>query len=79
MERDYVYPALFDRSSPNEWAAAGSPMLLGRAIQKTNEILENYYPSHISEVADSTLRSMLNIKLSKEAMFENGAGMPGKG
>ena len=79
MERDYVYPALFDRSSPNEWAAAGSPMLLDRAIQKTNESLESHYPSHVSEVADSTLRSLLNIKLSKEAMFENGAGMPGKG
>ena len=79
MERDYVYPALFDRSSPNEWAAAGSPMLLDRAIQKTNEILESHYPAHVSEAADSTIRSMLNIKLSKEAVFENGAGMPGKG
>ena len=68
MERDYVYPALFDRSSPNQWAEAGSPLLVDKAIEMTRDILGSHFPSHISDAADLEIRSMLDIKLAKEAM-----------
>jgi len=39
MQTEYVYPAAANRMSPKEWAEAGKPQLLDRAIARKNEIL----------------------------------------
>ena len=39
MQTEYVYPAVGNRMSPKEWAEAGQPELLDRAIARKNAIL----------------------------------------
>ncbi len=68
MERDYVYPDLADRSTPKEWEELGKPVLLDKAVQKTREILDSHFPGHISGEKDAQIRSMLDIKLPRNAM-----------
>ena len=39
MQTEYVYPVVGNRMSPKEWAEAGKPQLLDRAIARKNDIL----------------------------------------
>ncbi len=39
MQTEYVYPTVGNRMSPKEWAEAGKPALLDRAIARKNDIL----------------------------------------
>ena len=54
-----------DRDSPNDWADMGKPVILEKAIQQKNEILSEYFPSHISDDVDQKIRKKFNIKLSR--------------
>jgi trimethylamine--corrinoid protein Co-methyltransferase len=57
---------LSDRDSPNDWADMGKPVILEKAIQQKNEILSEYFPSHISDDVDQKIRNKFNIKLSRK-------------
>lgn len=62
MESDYFYPALADRRTPQEWAAAPDKDLLERARIKTRELLSMPAPSHISGKLDQEIRSRFPIR-----------------
>ena len=62
MESDYFYPALADRRTPQEWAAAPDKDLLERARIKTRELLSMPAPSHISDKLDQEIRSRFPIR-----------------
>ena len=68
MERDYVYPAIGDRSSPKEWVELGSPKLIDKAVEKTREILDTHFPTHMADTTDAKIRAMLDIKLPRSIM-----------
>ena len=72
MQTEYIYPELGDRLSPNEWVEQDKPVLLDKAIARKKEILENYFPSHVSDEVDQQIRSQFNIFLPREA-FNRGA------
>lgn len=63
METDYVYPAVGDRSTPQDWADAGGPDLLERARQRTAELLAAPVPDHLSAEADRAIRRRYRIHL----------------
>jgi trimethylamine--corrinoid protein Co-methyltransferase len=63
MQSAYVYPALGDRLSPNEWRERGSTDIVARAIEKTAAILAGPHPDHISADLDRTIRDRFPIKL----------------
>ncbi|MEC7595593.1 MAG: trimethylamine methyltransferase family protein [Pseudomonadota bacterium] len=65
MQSEYIYPDLSDRDSPNDWADMGKPVILEKAIEQKNEILSEYFPSHISDETDQKVREKFNIKLSR--------------
>ena len=67
MQTEYIYPELGDRLSPNEWVEQDKPVLLDKAIARKKEILENYFPGHVSDEADKKIRSQFNIYLPREA------------
>jgi len=71
METDFVYPAVGDRSSPNQWEESLRPTALSNAIIKTKQILESHYPSHISPDVDKDLRKRFDIKLDRNLMQPN--------
>jgi trimethylamine--corrinoid protein Co-methyltransferase len=68
MQREYVYPSVGDRRSPNEWVEQGRPSAVDLAARKLGSILAGHYPDHIPESVDSAIRERLPIRLPREAM-----------
>ena len=67
MQTEYIYPEYGDRLSPNEWAEAGKPVLVEKAIARKKEILGTYFPAHISDEVDQQIRAQFDIKLPRSA------------
>ena len=67
MQTEYIYPEFGDRLSPNEWIEQNKPVILEKAIEKKNEILSSYYPTHISDEVDFKGREQLPIFVPLEA------------
>jgi trimethylamine---corrinoid protein Co-methyltransferase len=72
MQREYIYPTVGDRTSPNEWVDQGRPTVVERASRKLQSILASHYPTHISESVDDAIREKLPIRLPREAMRPGG-------
>lgn len=68
MQTEYVYPAVGDRRSPNDWTERGATDIVDRAMQKTREILQKHYPQHVSREVDEAVRARFKVMLPREAM-----------
>ena len=68
MQRDYIYPAIGDRTSPKEWAEQGRTDIVDKAIKKVREILGGHFPAHVPEAVDDEIRAKLPIRLARERM-----------
>jgi len=60
MQTEYIYPAVANRMSPKEWAEAGKPQLLDRAIARKNEIMARA-GCQIDPAIDAAIRATHNI------------------
>jgi len=56
MRSGYEYPALADRSTPEEWMSAGSPDIRQQARQPVKSILSSHYPDYIDPAIDAKIR-----------------------
>ena len=68
MQSDFVYPQIADRRSIEEWQADGARDVHEIALERTREILGEYFPGHISTELDAQLRDRFDIRLPREAM-----------
>jgi trimethylamine---corrinoid protein Co-methyltransferase len=68
MQTEYVYPAVGDRRSPNDWAERGASDIVDRAVEKTRDILKRHYPRHVSKEVDEQIRGRFRVLLPREAM-----------
>ena len=68
MQKEYLYPTVGDRTSPNEWLSQGRPSVVERASCKLASILTTHFPRHIPESIDDAIRARLPIRLPREAM-----------
>jgi trimethylamine---corrinoid protein Co-methyltransferase len=68
METEYVYPGVACRASPKEWVEQGSPSFNARAQQKTRDILNSHFPTHINADLDEAIRRGFDIKLDRKHM-----------
>jgi trimethylamine---corrinoid protein Co-methyltransferase len=68
MQTEYLYPAVGDRKSPNEWNEQGGLDVADRAARKVREILASHYPDHVAEVVDAEIRRRFPVRLAREAM-----------
>ena len=64
MQSDYFYPALGDRSTPQEWDKNDRKDLLAEARLRTREILAGPPPRHISPEVDTAVRARFPIRLA---------------
>jgi trimethylamine--corrinoid protein Co-methyltransferase len=69
MQTDYLYPAIGDRKSPNEWGEQGGLDVAARAAVKVREILASHYPAHVSDAVDAAIRARFPVKLPREKML----------
>jgi trimethylamine--corrinoid protein Co-methyltransferase len=70
MQTEYLYPAIGDRRSPNEWTEQGSTDALQRAAQRVQELLAHHHPSHVPEAIDAAIRQKYPVKLDRAAMLK---------
>ena len=68
MTRDYHYPALSDRASPEEWEAGGRTDLSQRARQHTDYLLAEHFPTHLAPAVEHALRERFDIRLPAASM-----------
>jgi trimethylamine--corrinoid protein Co-methyltransferase len=73
MQREYIYPAVGDRTSPKEWAEQGRTDIVDKAMAKVREILGGHFPAHVPEAVDAEIRRQLPIRLARERMRPAGA------
>jgi trimethylamine--corrinoid protein Co-methyltransferase len=68
MQREYIYPSIGDRTSPNQWVELGRPTIVEHAARKLGAILASHFPTHISDSVDAAIRERLPIRLPRAAM-----------
>jgi len=68
MERDYLYPEVGDRLSPEDWAEAGAASAADRAHTYVERTLGSHFPSHVPVHRDEIIRSRFPIALPVEAV-----------
>ena len=61
MQRDYFYPKLADRDSPDAWAEKGAPDIRRVANAKAREILASHFPEYLSKASDKKIREEFRI------------------
>ena len=68
MERDYVYPDIGDRLSPEDWADAGGTSAVERAHEIVEKTLSTHFPEHVSKEADDKIRARFPIGIPVESV-----------
>ena len=68
MQRDYVYPAVGDRLSPDDWVDAGAQSAADRAHAYVRATLAAHVPTHIAPQVDEEIRRRFPIRLTPEAL-----------
>jgi trimethylamine--corrinoid protein Co-methyltransferase len=68
MQRDYLYPEVADRTSPNEWAQNNKPVLIETARRRVDEILATHHPLLVTAETDEAIRARFNVVLPREQM-----------
>ena len=63
MQRDHVYPALGDRTSPKEWAENGKPDLIEHATERKEAILADRSEARFDPRLDAEIRRRFPIHL----------------
>lgn len=63
MKTDYVYPALGNRQTVDDWLAAEKPEIWDRARARVREILTKDQPTHLSRAAEAAIRAATPIHL----------------
>ncbi len=63
MKTDYVYPALADRQSVDDWLDAGGASIWDRAKTRVSDILEGPAPSHLAPDVEAEMRAKYPIRL----------------
>ncbi len=66
MERDYVYPDVGDRDSPDDWREKGATDIRERARDRARDILASHYPQHIDPALDARIRERFNVLLPRD-------------
>lgn len=65
MQKEYIYPVIADRLSPDDWADAGSKSASDRANEYVTATLAEHYPSHVPPDADEEIRRRFPIRLER--------------
>ncbi len=72
MQREYVYPHIADRKSPDEWLREGALDIRERGRRQAREMLASHYPEYIPAHIDAELRRRFPIRLPAELMRPGG-------
>jgi trimethylamine--corrinoid protein Co-methyltransferase len=68
MEKDYVYPVVGDRLSPDDWTDAGALSAADRARACVERTLVTHFPRHMPTEVDDAIRARFPIMLPAESL-----------
>ncbi|NIR41217.1 MAG: hypothetical protein GWN79_25580 [Actinobacteria bacterium] len=68
MQREYLYPDVGDRLSPDDWVDAGATSVAGRAHERVKRTLATHFPGHLSPAVDAEIRRRFPILLDPAAL-----------
>ncbi len=68
MQTEYLYPAVGDRRSPNEWTEQGATSVTERATRRVQEILATHFPRHVPDAIDDEIRRRFPVRLKRQGM-----------
>ena len=63
MQRDYVYPQVGDRNSPDDWRDQGATSVAERAGEYVRKVMRTHFPDHVSREQDAWIRERMPISL----------------
>ena len=63
MQREYIYPVIGDRDTPDDWRDAGSKDSRTRAHEHVQSVLAQHYPDHVAPDRDARIRDSFPIRL----------------
>ena len=63
MQREYIYPQIGDRDTPDNWLDAGGKDSRARAHEHVERVLAEHHPSHIPAEVDARIRAEFPIHL----------------
>lgn len=66
MQREYIYPVIGDRNTPDDWLEAGGKRAMEVAHEYAKDILANYVPTHIDPAADELVREKFNLTVERK-------------
>jgi len=65
MQKEYIYPEIGDRDTPDNWLDAGGKDAAEMAHQYANDVLASHHPDHVSAEADRAIRDRFPIVLDR--------------
>ncbi len=68
MQREYLYPAIGDRTNPEDWKDAGGTTAADRANRYVRTVLASHFPRHIPPATDDVIRARFPIRLPVESV-----------
>ena len=63
MQREYIYPVIGDRDTPDNWKDAGGKDSRVCAHEHVQRVLAEHRPAHVSAEADARIRAAFPIRL----------------
>jgi len=66
MQREYVYPEIGDRDTPDNWLDAGGKDSRARAHEYVQRVLAEHRPAHIGAETDARIRAAFPIHLPQQ-------------
>jgi len=61
MQKEYIYPDIADRETPDNWVDAGGRDALQVAHERAKEMLDTHWPDHIPTDIDRRIRDTFDI------------------
>ena len=63
MQKEYVYPVIGDRDTPDNWVEAGAKGAREVAHEHVRSVLARHHPDHIPAAADAEIRAAFDIRV----------------
>jgi trimethylamine--corrinoid protein Co-methyltransferase len=65
MQKEYIYPEIGDRDTPDNWLDAGGKSAADVAHERAGEILGSHHPTHVSAANDAAVRERWDIVVER--------------
>jgi len=65
MQKEYIYPEIGDRDTPDKWLEAGGKSAAQVAHERAKQILAGHHPAHVSAANDAIVRSRWKIAVDR--------------